>query len=72
MSQTHLFPGSQAENQWNQVQDFKWLKADPSPNWQILPAEERLNEEVWTNIVPGGPGHALADILAAVGVTGHQ
>lgn len=31
-----------ATNKWDQVQDFNWLASDkPSPNWSVLPAEER-------------------------------
>ncbi|KZM22582.1 uncharacterized protein EKO05_0009573 [Ascochyta rabiei] len=30
------------KNQWDQIDDFKWLKAEQSPNWSILPEEERM------------------------------
>jgi len=56
------------QNHWDQVDDFKWLKAEHSPNWSILPEEERLKEEVWTNVVPGGPGVGLEDILKKIGI----
>lgn len=55
-------------NQWDQVDDFKWLKAEKSPNWSILPEEERLPEDVWTKCVPGEPGKDLGDILKRVGI----
>ncbi|KAL1654359.1 hypothetical protein SLS61_002959 [Didymella pomorum] len=29
------------QNQWDQIDDFKWLKAEQSPNWSILPEGER-------------------------------
>ena len=29
------------KNQWDQIDDFKWLKAEQSPNWSILPEAER-------------------------------
>lgn len=58
------------QNQWDQVDDFKWLKAEHSPNWSILPDEQRLKEEVWTTIVPGGPGVGLDDILRKIGING--
>ncbi|KAJ4313999.1 hypothetical protein N0V94_006683 [Neodidymelliopsis sp. IMI 364377] len=29
------------KNQWDQIDDFKWLKAEQSPNWRILPEAER-------------------------------
>ena len=55
-------------NQWDHVDDFKWLQVEHSPNWSILPSEERLEEEVWTTVVPGGPGVGLEDILKKVGI----
>jgi hypothetical protein len=51
------------ENQWDKVDDFKWLKVEASPNWSIIPSEKRIPEEVWTKWVPGAPGYALDDIL---------
>lgn len=57
-------------NQWNQVDDFKWLKAEPSPNWSILPSEAHVPDETWREIVPGGPGWSVEDILKAVGLGG--
>jgi len=34
-------------NNWHQVDDFNWLSTDtPSPNWSILPQEERITQ--WT------------------------
>ena len=56
------------QNHWDQVDDFKWLKAEHSPNWSILPKMERLQEEVWTTVVPGGQGMGLDDILKKVGI----
>eukprot|EP01059_Diplonema_ambulator_P005434 TRINITY_DN15167_c0_g1_i1.p1 TRINITY_DN15167_c0_g1~~TRINITY_DN15167_c0_g1_i1.p1 ORF type:complete len:279 (+),score=95.59 TRINITY_DN15167_c0_g1_i1:51-887(+) len=45
------FPGKQAlidsttlggcSNKWDQVNDFKWLKSQHSPNWSILPEDQR-------------------------------
>ncbi|KAJ0047586.1 hypothetical protein Pint_16727 [Pistacia integerrima] len=32
------------EENWGNVDDFKWLRAVQSPNWSVLPEEERL----WT------------------------
>jgi hypothetical protein len=29
------------KNQWDQIDDFKWLKAEQSPNWRVLPEAER-------------------------------
>lgn len=55
-------------NQWDQVDDFKWLKADHSPNWSVMPEEERLALDIWKNTVPGVPGLAVDDILKKVGI----
>lgn len=54
------------ENQWDQVDDFKWLKAGHSPNWTILSEAERLGEEVWKTIVPGQPGVRVDETLKKV------
>ncbi|MCJ1394975.1 hypothetical protein MMC18_007856 [Xylographa bjoerkii] len=56
-------------NQWDQVQDFNWLKAQPSPNWGILPVEDIVPNEVWGKIVAGATSLSLDDILKAGGVT---
>ena len=56
------------ENQWDQVDDFKWLKSEPSPNWSILPEGARLKDDIWKTVVPGGPGVGLKDILQKVGL----
>ncbi|KAF4637934.1 hypothetical protein G7Y89_g164 [Cudoniella acicularis] len=59
------------QNRWDQVDDFKWLKAEHSPNWSVLPEEQRLDEAIWTTVVPGGPGVGLEDILKKTGVIEH-
>lgn len=60
---------SDGGNKWDQVEDFKWLRAEPSPNWQILGEDARVSEETWVDVVPGTPTSGLAEILAAVGVS---
>ncbi|ETN46618.1 uncharacterized protein HMPREF1541_00804 [Cyphellophora europaea CBS 101466] len=55
-------------NLWDQIDDFKWLKSEPSPNWSVLPVGERVPEETWREVVPGGPGWRTEDILKAVGI----
>jgi len=57
-------------NQFDQVDDFKWLKAEPSPNWSILDASHRVDEAVWRDVVPGRPGLGPEDVLKAVGLPG--
>ena len=56
------------QDQWDQVDDFKWLKAEPSPNWSVLPEVQRLKEETWTNVVQGGPGIGLEDVFKKIGL----
>lgn len=53
---------------WDQVDDFKWLKAEHSPNWSVLPEEKRIAEDIWKDKVPGYPGAGLDDILRTVGI----
>ncbi|KAG6110704.1 hypothetical protein E4U31_005405 [Claviceps sp. LM219 group G6] len=55
-------------NQWNQVDDFKWLKAGQSPNWTTLSSTEVLSDSVWTKMVPGQPGKSVGEILHQVGI----
>lgn len=56
----------QVENQWQQVDDFKWLRSEPSPNWSVLDVPQRVRAEVWRDVVPGGPGFGPEDVLRAV------
>ncbi|KAI4859065.1 TBCC-domain-containing protein [Hypoxylon rubiginosum] len=56
------------KNQWDQVDDFKWLKSEPSPNWSTLPEEQRIPEDIWKNSVCGSPSLSTDDILRRVGV----
>lgn len=61
-------------NQWDQVDDFGWLKAEASPNWRRLGAEgegegdHALPEEFWTTTVKGGPALSTEDILRQAGI----
>ncbi|KAG5518120.1 hypothetical protein PMAC_003306 [Pneumocystis sp. 'macacae'] len=36
---------------WNEVQDFGWLKQNKSPNWDIIPEEDRWEVGKWENII---------------------
>jgi hypothetical protein len=60
------------QNHWDQVDDFKWLKVDQSPNWCKMPEEGRIQNEIWTEVVPGQPGKGPADIMRQVGLTPGQ
>ncbi|KAL4796926.1 tubulin binding cofactor C-domain-containing protein [Aspergillus venezuelensis] len=57
-----------SEDRWNCVEDFKWIKPEPSPNWSLLGQEAGVPEEVWTEIVPGGPCWSSDQILRAVNI----
>lgn len=59
---------SEVTNMYTQVDDFKWLKAEQSPNWRILDTNQRIADNIWKDIVPGGPNIGVEDILKAVGV----
>lgn len=36
---------------WDQVDDFKWLRAEHSPNWSVMPVGERVDGRVWQQIM---------------------
>ncbi|KAI8948596.1 tubulin binding cofactor C-domain-containing protein [Xylaria longipes] len=50
-------------NQWDQVDDFKWLKDTPSPNWGVTAADDRILDDVWENTVCGTASMNTDDIL---------
>ncbi|KAJ6000929.1 hypothetical protein N7481_001338 [Penicillium waksmanii] len=54
------------QDHWNEVEDFKWIRPEPSRNWSLLGPGDVVPEEVWAEIVPGGPGWSLEDILHAI------
>lgn len=56
------------KDHWNQVDDFKWLRSEHSPHWDTLPSERQVDDHVWKDVVPGGPGSSLDDILKATNV----
>jgi tubulin-specific chaperone C len=53
---------------FGEVDDFKWLKSEPSPNWRLMKDEDRVPEDTWREAVPGGPGWRVEDILRVVGI----
>ncbi|KAF2827245.1 tubulin-specific chaperone-like protein c [Ophiobolus disseminans] len=55
-----------AANQWDQIDDFKWLKVEPSPNFGVLAEAQRVGDEVWRDKVQGGGDGDLEEILQAV------
>lgn len=58
-------------NLWDQVDDFKWLRAEHSPNWSVLqPQDERaVDDEGWGKIAnSNGVQMNLDDLLKAAKV----
>ncbi|RPB21494.1 TBCC-domain-containing protein, partial [Terfezia boudieri ATCC MYA-4762] len=41
---------AERKNMWDQVDDFKWLRAEHSPNWSVMPVGERVDGRVWQQI----------------------
>ncbi|ROW09913.1 hypothetical protein VPNG_06331 [Cytospora leucostoma] len=65
------------KNQWDQVDDFNWLKAEASPNWtRLVPGGEGgssavvavIPEGFWADTVRGGPLLGTEDILRKAGI----
>lgn len=56
------------ENQWDQVDDFKWLKAGHSPNWTTLSEAGRLGQEMWEKVVPGQLGVSVDETLKKLNI----
>ncbi|KAF2267675.1 TBCC-domain-containing protein [Lojkania enalia] len=66
---TYLTPEvSQFQNQWDQIDDFRWLQTESNPHFNLLSATNRIEESVWRDIVPGGHSVSLNDILKAVAI----
>jgi hypothetical protein len=57
---------SQAGNHWDQIDDFKWLKAEASPNFSLLAEPQRVKDEVWRNKVLDDGSGDLGDVLNSV------
>lgn len=58
-----------ASNQWDNVDDFGWLKAEASPNWRRLAGDDHaVPDDFWTTTVKGGPALSTQDILRKAGV----
>ncbi|PGH03273.1 hypothetical protein GX51_04143 [Blastomyces parvus] len=55
-------------NFWDQVQDFKWIKVEQSPNWRLIKESERIPDDLWANTLSGGPGVSVDSMLKAAKV----
>lgn len=47
---TFLTKNEQSTNMYDQVDDFKWLRADPSPNWRLMGEGEAIDTDVWLKV----------------------
>ncbi|KAK4447715.1 tubulin binding cofactor C-domain-containing protein [Podospora aff. communis PSN243] len=56
------------DNQWDQVDDFKWLKTEQSPNWSVMPEEDRVGVDFWKTTVRGLSTDSVLDILRKAGL----
>jgi tubulin-specific chaperone C len=55
-------------NNWDQIDDFKWLKAEPSPHFRLLDSQQLVLSQIWIDIAPGGSKSSAKSILEAVGI----
>ena len=46
-------PETPFPNYWDRVEDFKWMKAGPSPNWSVLQSEDAraIDDASWDSIL---------------------
>jgi tubulin-specific chaperone C len=51
---------------WDKVQDFKWIKAGPSPHWRVMKEDRRLESDVWKQL--GGNDINIKDVLKIQGL----
>ncbi|KAF2399846.1 TBCC-domain-containing protein [Trichodelitschia bisporula] len=56
----------QVVNQWDQVDDFKWLKAGTNPHWSKLPDDERITDGVWERAISTESVTSVDEILGMV------
>lgn len=36
---------------FDQVDDFNWLRAEPSPNYALMEDNEKINEDKWEDVL---------------------
>lgn len=57
---------SEVANHWNQIDDFKWLKVEASPNFSLLEEAQRVEDGVWREKVVAGEDRE--DVLKVFGI----
>lgn len=55
-------------DQWDQVHDFNWLKAEHSPHWSILPPEKRNLPDQW-KLLQNATKNEVDEVLQELGAT---
>ncbi|KAF2198170.1 TBCC-domain-containing protein [Delitschia confertaspora ATCC 74209] len=73
LPETYVTPSSSPPlNHWNEIDDFKWLKAEPSPHFRLLVESERIKEEVWKAVVEKGESAGVEEVLGMVAAYSNQ
>ena len=62
--------GSDVEtgDQWKEVDDFKWLRNEASPNWSVLDSAHRVQESTWRDVKGVASAEIVENVLNMVGV----
>ena len=60
---------SGSSNQWDQIDDFKWLKAEPSPHFTLSSEPQRIQDATWKERLSGRDDVSLDEILEACKVS---
>jgi len=70
----------EAKNMFDQVDDFKWLRAEHSPNWNVMSVNEQIRDDVWNTVLESidqldtshgdEPTKAAATVKGMLGVLG--
>ncbi|KAF2278386.1 TBCC-domain-containing protein [Westerdykella ornata] len=55
-------------NRWDQIDDFGWLKAEPSPHFSVLGEHERFPEQAWRDVAERKVEKTVEDALKAFGI----
>ncbi|KAF2130141.1 tubulin-specific chaperone c [Dothidotthia symphoricarpi CBS 119687] len=59
---------SKISNQWDQIDDFGWLKSEPSPHFTLLTESKWTKNEVWEDVGSDQQQLSLDDVLKIVNV----
>lgn len=61
---------AQTKNHWDQIDDFKWLKAEASPNFSLLGEAQRVGDGVWMDKVV--ESEEREDVLRVLGIEWYE